>query len=318
MIHGEPQESLRSAKRGADLCCVKRVPATKQTGRSAGKGHITSTATYLEVAVTILVDLPIFLPQDHHRHARTLQLASQRRPVRLGPTTLSGRDTGATKQPLLQNLVGDVVRQRPCQSGRRRPFQIVLDRRARHPQKTPHFACADPAVVKAQQMFAIVACSVPASQASPSPRRPFDGRGLPRLLIRGERTERAFNSSSGRLHFGMVAGIKSVPWPASNRNRWPDCVGIRRTGSEARPTAEDAEQFERAAVEGAEGLRTLQAQAEEQAASRGASTAPSPSDAASSGFRLLLPKLWRGCARRPAKPVRDVRPHRNPRRSNPT
>ena len=37
----------------------------------------------------------------------------------------------APEQPLLQDLVGDVVRQRPRQPGRRRPFQIVLDRRAR-------------------------------------------------------------------------------------------------------------------------------------------------------------------------------------------
>jgi 2-keto-4-pentenoate hydratase/2-oxohepta-3-ene-1,7-dioic acid hydratase in catechol pathway len=48
------------------------------------------------------------------------------------------------------------------------------------------------------------------------------------LLIRREQTERAFNSSSGRLHFGTVAGIKSERRPTSNRNRWPDCVGIRR------------------------------------------------------------------------------------------
>ena len=33
--------------------------------------------------------------------------------------------------------------------------------------------------------------------------------------------------SGGRLHFGMVAGIKSERWPTSNRNPWPDCVGIR-------------------------------------------------------------------------------------------
>jgi hypothetical protein len=33
--------------------------------------------------------------------------------------------------------------------------------------------------------------------------------------------------SGGRLHFGMVAGIKSERWPASNRNPRPDCVGIR-------------------------------------------------------------------------------------------
>jgi hypothetical protein len=25
----------------------------------------------------------------------------------------------------------------------------------------------------------------------------------------------------------MVAGIKSERWPTSNRNPWPDCVGIR-------------------------------------------------------------------------------------------
>jgi hypothetical protein len=33
--------------------------------------------------------------------------------------------------------------------------------------------------------------------------------------------------SGGRLHFGMAAGIKSERWPTSNRNPWPDCVGIR-------------------------------------------------------------------------------------------
>ncbi len=38
---------------------------------------------------------------------------------------------------------------------------------------------------------------------------------------------RALTGSGGRLHFGMVAGIKSERWPTSNRNPWPDCVGIR-------------------------------------------------------------------------------------------
>jgi hypothetical protein len=90
--------------------------------------------------------------EHHHRHARPLQLARQRRPIRLNPTTLAGRDPSATEHPLLQNFVGDIVRQRPCQSGRRRPFQIVLDRRARHAQQPPHFARAHTAVVKAQQM----------------------------------------------------------------------------------------------------------------------------------------------------------------------
>jgi hypothetical protein len=41
----------------------------------------------------------------------------------------------------------------------------------------------------------------------------IDGRGLPQLLIRGERAPSAV--------LAQVAGFKS-----SNRNRWPDCVGI--------------------------------------------------------------------------------------------
>ena len=55
----------------------------------------------------------------------------------------------------------------------------------------------------------------------------IDGPGVPQLLNRGEQTMRAMTGSGGRLHFGMVAGIKSERWPTSNRNPWPDCLGIR-------------------------------------------------------------------------------------------
>src|ERR1700685_2896395 len=40
----------------------------------------------------------------------------------------------------------------------------------------------------------------------------------------------AVTGSGGRLHFGMVAGIKSERWPTSNRNPRPDCLGIRTVG----------------------------------------------------------------------------------------
>src|SRR6202167_134372 len=56
----------------------------------------------------------------------------------------------------------------------------------------------------------------------------IDGPGVPQLMNRGEQTLRAVTGSGGRLHFGMVAGIKSERWPTSNRNPWPDCLGIRR------------------------------------------------------------------------------------------
>src|SRR5271165_6434376 len=41
----------------------------------------------------------------------------------------------------------------------------------------------------------------------------------------------AVTGSGGRLHFGMVAGIKSERWPTSNRNPRPDCLGIRNNES---------------------------------------------------------------------------------------
>ena len=102
------------------------------------------------VAVTLRMDLSVFLPEDRHRDARTLQLARQGRPVRLGPPPLALRDPGPPIQPRFQSLVGDVVRQRPCQPGRRRPLQIVLDRRARHAKTSPDLARAHPIVAQPQ------------------------------------------------------------------------------------------------------------------------------------------------------------------------
>ena len=48
-----------------------------------------------------------FLPED--RDARTLELARQGGPVRLGPPPLALCDPGPSIQPRFQSLVGDVV-----------------------------------------------------------------------------------------------------------------------------------------------------------------------------------------------------------------
>ena len=170
------------------------------------------------VAVTFRVGLSVFLPEDRHRDARTLQLARQGRPVRPDPPPLALRDPGATKKLALQSLVGDVVRQRPCQPGRCRPFQIILDRRARHAQTSPDLARA---------CVAIVACSIPASPASPISSSTIDGPGVPQLMNRGEQTLRAVTGSGGRLHFGMVAGIKS------------ECLRVQIGPAAQEPTAGD-------------------------------------------------------------------------------
>ena len=102
------------------------------------------------VAVALGLDLSVFLPEDHHRHARPLQFARQGRPVRFDPPPPAGRNRGAPKELEFQSLLGDVVRQRPFEPGRRRPFQIVLDRAARHAQTPPDLARAHPIMVKSQ------------------------------------------------------------------------------------------------------------------------------------------------------------------------
>ena len=154
------------------------------------------------VAVALGMDLSVFLPEDRHRDARTLQLARQGRPVRLDPPPLAVRDPGAPEQPAFQSFVGDVVCQRPCQPGRRRPFQIVLDRRARHAQTSPDLARAHPIVVKSQQM----------SQLSHAQ---FPLRRHPDLLVDHRR------AGSAAVAEPRGANAKSrdrLRWPASFRN----------------------------------------------------------------------------------------------------
>ena len=102
------------------------------------------------VAIALGLDLSVFLPENHHRDAGALQFARQGRPVRLDPPPLAGRNPGAPKELEFQSLLGDVVAQRPRQPCRRRPFQIVLDRAARHAQTPPDLAGAHPIVVKSQ------------------------------------------------------------------------------------------------------------------------------------------------------------------------
>ena len=128
------------------------LPGDVVLAHHRGQPPFESTKQIAEAAVAIALgmDLSVFLPEDRHRDARTLQLARQGRPVRLGPPPLALRDPGAPKEPALQSLVGDAVRQRPCQPGRRRPLQIVLDRRARHAKTSPDLARAHPIVVKPQ------------------------------------------------------------------------------------------------------------------------------------------------------------------------
>jgi hypothetical protein len=46
----------------------------------------------------------------------------------------------------------------------------------------------------------------------------------------------------GRDQIGMVAAIKSVAWPRSNRNRWPRCIGIYSLAERAGTSATHVQQ----------------------------------------------------------------------------
>jgi hypothetical protein len=61
------------------------------------------------VAIALAMDLSVFFPEDHHRHAGSFQLARQFRPLRLDSPPLARRDPGPPKEPMFQSLLGDVV-----------------------------------------------------------------------------------------------------------------------------------------------------------------------------------------------------------------
>jgi len=157
------------------------------------------------------------LPEDHHRHGRGASVRAPR-----------FRQSGSIRRlwpPLLQRgqnsrcsktSSGDIVRQWPLQSRRRRPFQIVLGSCARHAKKSPDLAARSRHRGEAAKGIAIAASSVPARR-HPVSSSNSDESGVPQVLTCGEQTARTKNCSGGRLQsrksrpvsIGMVAGIKS-------------------------------------------------------------------------------------------------------------
>ena len=86
----------------------------------------------------------------------------------------------------------------------------------------------------------------------------------------------------------------------------------RSVGSEARPTTQDAGQFEPAAVEGAEVVAALRTKAQGQAASRRMPPASSRPDPSARRAGAVLPSLWGRRVGGGAELLRDLRPCRDP------
>jgi hypothetical protein len=104
------------------------------------------------VAVAVRMSFAVLLPQHHQVDARPLELARQRRPVRFAVPAPARPDATAGEQPLLENLVAPLGRQRPIDPGRPRSLEIVLDRAARHPERAPDRSCAHAVVVQPQHL----------------------------------------------------------------------------------------------------------------------------------------------------------------------
>ena len=107
-----------------------------------------------EPAVAIAVGLrrPVLLPQHHHGDARLLQLHHQRRPAGLSTPPCARLHTRSREQPLLQQLVGQLRRQRPAHLRGLRPLQAILHRAAHHAGQAPDLTHARARTRQAQHL----------------------------------------------------------------------------------------------------------------------------------------------------------------------
>ena len=192
------------------------------------------------VAVPVGMSSAVLLPQHRQIDARPLHLAGQRCPVRLRPPARSRLGAARGKQPLIENRVGQVVRQWPSQVRCRGSRQIFLNGTPAYPELARNRPCARPrSVMQSQQL------------AYPSHGQPLCWHLLPPPVDRGSRravdadprgtspvpskaaTTLAYPArwpasyrNGGRFQIGIVAAFKSERWPPSSRKRWPPSVGI--------------------------------------------------------------------------------------------
>ncbi len=175
--------SARGFRRLTDRRCRSACPNSSRTpfprrhdgGASQPPFESTKQIAEAAVAVTLGIGVSVFLPEDRHRDAGTLQLARQGRPARRDPPPLALRDPGATKELALERIVAVTssasghanpvaTARSDCPGSSSALRQDVARSRAR----SPHHG-------EAATSVAIVACSVPASPAARCLRRPSTG-----------------------------------------------------------------------------------------------------------------------------------------------
>ncbi len=160
------------------------------------------------VAIAFRMSVPIFLPQDHQIDAGALEFARQRHPVRLGAPPLARLETGLGEEPVFENAVGELRRERPADPGLFRPFEIILDRTARQPKRAPDLAGAHPVMMQPKHLSYLSHGQLSLRRHSAPPRCQMRSSRMPELLTRGDWV----------LEPADMAGFKSEWWPVSFRN----------------------------------------------------------------------------------------------------
>ena len=187
------------------------------------------------VAVTVRMALPIFLPQHHQVDAGPLQLAGQRRPIRLGAPAQArsscrpGRTAAVparrrSARPARANRARRLAPAANCPGSCCAPPPACGRSRARSPRR----GAAATSIVICRMVSSLFA-GIPASSLmieEGSDARVADPQGAAVGPWSACRWWPASPRNGGRLQFGMVAGFKSESRPASLRNTWPECVGI--------------------------------------------------------------------------------------------
>ena len=203
------------------------------------------------VAITFRMGRAIFLPQHHQVDARPLQLAGQRRPIRLRTATQAALHAGAGEQPVFEHIVGQFGRQWPSKPRRFGPLQIVLDRAARDAEHSPNLARTDAVADQPQylsylphgqlslrrhQVLLVDDHEGPDAQVA-DPRKNAEGCQPSGRRLIGTRPTSVRNG--GRLQIGTMAGIKSE-YPAGLR-RNPHCetgaANLRKLLGQPEPVA---------------------------------------------------------------------------------
>jgi len=139
----------------------------------AFKGPVEIAEAGIAVPVGMLLD--VFVPQDRERDVLALELAMDRRPVRLDLTATALLRPGVLVQPCFEIRVRDAIRQRPGQARGLKALQRLAHRRRRQPHPPGDLVLGDPGRNQTQNLAHMAHGNSPRwHQSAPRPSQKAD------------------------------------------------------------------------------------------------------------------------------------------------